>query len=463
MSNWIPKRENLERPLHMSIAASMKEAITDGRLAVSERLPPHRVLADDLGVSVHTVSKAYDELMRQGLIGSHVGRGTFVLDTAQSTGQPFLMERGEQGLIDLSIARPLYDQIHVDQMQAALLALPKEMNPDVYLACRPNVGLESHRRAGVRWLAECGLEVEAKSVVMTNGVCHGMSTALAAVARPGDIVVTDKIAHHLIISLCSYLGLRLQGLDMDEEGVLPEAFEAACKTQDIRVFFTVPTLANPAASLMSEARREALARIAQKYDVLIIEDDVLGPMPEERLRPMSTFAPERSIYLTSFTKCVVPGLRAGYLVAPDFLLPAITGRLIVFSWMATPLICELASRWVDDGTAKTLVMWQREKIAERYAIAQEELAGLDWSGQPASLHFWLRLPDEWDARALVDHAKALGVAVASPDSFRTAQSGNLNAVRIAVGSVSNPDRYRHGLQLIRDLLKRSPEPLPQFV
>ncbi|MBV1885865.1 MAG: PLP-dependent aminotransferase family protein, partial [Parvibaculaceae bacterium] len=417
MTNWIPKRETLERPLHISIASSMKEAISDGRLAVEERLPPHRTLADMLGVSVHTVSKAYDELIRQGLVGSHVGRGTFVLNTTQSAKQPFLMERTDQGLIDLSIARPLYDHFHVDKMQTALTELPNDLDPDAYLACRPNIGLESHRRSGAHWLTQCGLEVNENSVVMTNGVSHGMSIALASIARHGDVVVTDKIAHHLIISLCSYLGLRLQGLEMDEEGVLPKSFERACKHQDVKVFFTIPTLANPTASLMSEERREQLVAIARQYDVLIIEDDVLGPMPEKRPRPISAFAPERSIYLTSFTKCVIPGLRTGYLVAPDFLLPAITGRLIAFSWMATPLVSELASRWIEDGTANELVLWQREKIADRHAIAQEELAGLNWSGDPAALHLWLSLPDEWNARSMVEHAKALGVAIAPPEPF----------------------------------------------
>ncbi|MCG8493873.1 MAG: winged helix-turn-helix domain-containing protein, partial [Sneathiellales bacterium] len=77
MTNWIPKRETLDRPLHIGIANSLKEAISDGHLTAGERLPPHRTLADLLGVSVHTVSKAYDELTRMALVGSHVGRGTF--------------------------------------------------------------------------------------------------------------------------------------------------------------------------------------------------------------------------------------------------------------------------------------------------------------------------------------------------------------------------------------------------
>ena len=463
MTNWIPRRETLDRPLHIGIANLLRDAISVGSLSVGERLPPHRTLADILGVSVHTVSKAYDELTRAGLIGGQVGRGTFVLNPAHSSRQPFLMERTDQGLIDLSIARPLYDNLHVSRMHSTLEGLASDIDPDVYLACRPNIGLEEHRRAGVKWLSQCGLETSESNIVMTNGVCHGMATALSSIARHGDVVVTDVVAHHLIISLCSYLGLRLQGLQMDDEGVLPDAFEEACKQQDVKVFFTVPSLASPSVSLMSAQRREELVRIARHYDILIIEDDVLGPLPENRPPPIYSFAPERTIYLTSFTKCVMPGLRTGYLVAPEALLPGITGRLIVYSWMATPLVSEIASRWIDDGTAQELMLWQRKKMAERHAIAMEELADFKWIGHPSALHFWLSLPEQWTAQAMVEHAKALGVAVAPPQPFMTAQCAPLNAVRIAVGGVTNTDRFRQGLILIKGLLKRSPEPLPQLL
>ena len=458
MTIWMPSRTSLTRPLHTSLAASMKEAIADGRLAVGTRLPPHRELAGTLGLSVHTVSKAYDELRRQGLVNGRVGRGTFVTQATQPQKQPFLMERDPTGTIDLSISRPAYDAIHVEEMERALASLGRGLDHDTYLACRPNIGLAAHRRTGLKWLRRCGLVTSEETVAMTNGVCHGMTTALASITRPGDVVATEAVAHHLIISLCAYLGLRTVGLQSDQEGILPDAFEAACRDQQVKTLFTVPTLASPTVSVMSEERRRAITDIARRHDVLIVEDDAWGPVMEDRPPPLAALAPERVVYLTSFTKCTLPGLRTGYLVAPDTLLPAITGRIIVFNWMATPLISELASRWVEDGTAARLVAWQRATIAERYRIVVEEMAGLNWIGHPAALHFWLRMPGAWSAGDLVQHARALGVAVAPPDPFLTAECLDRNAVRIAVGAPHDPGRFRKGLQIIRELLKRPPEP-----
>ncbi len=462
MTIWIPDREHLKPPLHTSLAELMEAAIRDGRLRVGTRLPAHRSLAKQLTLSVQTVSKAYDELRRMGLVDGQVGRGTYVLDPAKPSQQPFLMERSGQDVLDLSISRPLYGTVHVTRMQEALAGMAASLDPDVYLACRPNIGLPQHREIGVEWLKTCGLNAPEETIVITNGVCHGLSTALASIARPGDTVVCERITHHLISSICAYLGLQLRGLEMDEEGILPEAFEDACRRQKVTAYFAVPSLANPTVSVMSAGRRRDLAAIAQKHGVTILEDDAWGPVMEDRPPPIASFLPDQTIYMTSFTKCIMPGLRAGYMVAPQHLLPAITGRIIAFSWMASPMMAELASRWVMDGTAQDLVTWQRRELAVRYAVVRETMQGFDWSGHPASLHFWLRLPENWKPASFIEHARARGVAVASPHPFAAADDDIPNAVRIAVCGHDDAEQLRRALSSIRDLLKGPKEPLTQI-
>lgn len=427
------------------------------------RLPAHRTLAKELGISVQTVSKAYDALHRAGLVDGQVGRGTYVRDQSKPSRQPFLMERSAEDIIDLSISRPLYGADHVARMQETLAALSGSLSADTYLSCRPNLGLSRHRAAGVDWLRVCGLEAREEAVVMTNGVCHGLSTALASIARPGATVVSERVTHHLVNSICSYLGIQLRGLDMDEEGVLPDALEEACQRQKISAYIAVPTLANPTVGVMSEKRRQEIAAVARRHDLIILEDDAWGPVMEDRPLPIASIAPDRTIYLTTFTKCVMPGLRAGYMVAPSRLLPAITGRIIAFSWMATPLMGELATRWVMDGTAAELVAWQRRGLAERFAVVSETMQGLDWRGHPASLHFWLNLPENWDPASLLDHARARGVAIASSQAFTTMEAGLPNSVRIAVCGHDDAGHLRNALQTIRDLLLNPREPLPQVL
>ncbi len=437
-------------------------AIEDGSLAPGRKLPTHRKLADDLGLSVNTVSKAYDILRRQNLIDGQIGRGSYVVDTGKSDDQPFKLESEPKNLFDMSISRPLFNRMHVDAMQSTLKEMQVDLDPALYLSTRPNVGHETHRKTGVNWLSHCGLEVGAESILMTNGVTHGMSAAMSAILRPGDVILSDMITHHLVVSSAAYFGYRHVGVETDEYGILPDALERTCEEHSPKALYLLPSLTNPNVHMMPEDRRRQIAGIARKNGLHIIENDAFGPVAADRHPPVSVFAPELSVYLTTFTKCTVSGLRAGYAVAPDHLLPAMTARLIVFGWMATPLICELASRWVEDGTALKMAEWQRDEIAKRYRIATQELAGFQWKGHPSGLHIWLQLPPEWDSGGFVAHARELNIAVSPESPFLSPKAVPTNAVRISLGSIRETDRFRQALRLLAQLLSRPREPLPQF-
>lgn len=463
MTNWMPSRNSLSSPLHINLANMIANAIEDGRLSPGRKLPTHRKLADDLQLSVNTVSKAYDILRRQNLIDGQIGRGSYVTNTDKPGDQPFKLEAEPKNLFDMSISRPLFNHLHVDAMQSTLQTLPADLDPALYLSTRPNVGHEAHRKTGVRWLSLCGVETDAASVLMTNGVTHGMSAAMSAILRPGDVILSDIITHHLLVSSAAYFGYRHVGLETDEYGILPDALEKACVEKSPKALYLLPSLANPNVHMMPEERRRQIAGIARKHRLHIIENDAFGPVAPDRPPPVSMFAPDLSVYLTTFTKCTVSGLRAGYAVAPDHLLPAMTARLIVFGWMATPLICELASRWVEDGTAQALAEWQGVEIGKRYQIATQELAGFKWKGHPASLHLWLQLPPDWDSSSFVAHARELNVAVSPESPFLSPKASPANAVRLSLGGIRETERFRQALRLLAGLLLRPREPLPQFV
>jgi len=446
--------------LHVSLANVIAGAIEAGRLPDGERLPTHRRAAADLGVSVHTVGKAYDDLRRRGLVSGEVGRGTYVRGKMRLLRTPWVMKRSDEDFADLSLSRPISGEIHARRMDTALQTLTEGLDPNTFLACRPIVGLDAHREAATAWLARCGLVASARNVLITNGVSHGIAVALSTAARAGDLVATEAIGHHGIVTLTNVLGFRLLGLPIDAEGIVPEAFEAACREQIVRVLFTVPTLANPTVTVMPVARRTAIANIARRHGVTIIEDDAWGPVMSERPPPLAGFAPEISYYLTGFSKCLMPGIRAGYLVVPEGMVPWTTNRMICLSWMATPLIAEIASRWIADGTADELIAWQREALEARYRIVQRVMAEHRLSGHPHGLHFWLRLPAKWRAEDLVEHARLNKVAVAPAGPFLADARQPPNAVRVAIGAPHTLAQVERGLSTLAGLLARDPEPLP---
>lgn len=457
MTLWQPDPSLLRRPAYLSLAEQFARAIQDGRLAAGVRLPTHRRLAEDLGLSVQTVSRAYDELIRRGLISGEIGRGTFVHTQRPEPPQPYLPERlGE--VIDLSILKPVCESLHHQRLRQALGWLGDSLSESAALSFRPNVVFPRHRAVAVDWLRHCGLAASPQNVSLTNGATAGMTVALMSVAPPGSTIVAEAIGHHTLVPLASYLGLHLIGLDIDGEGLVPDALEAACRQGSVRALFLQPSVINPMATLMGEARRAAIADVARRHDIAIIENDILGPLVEDRPPPVAAIAPERTLYVTSFTKITVPGLRIGYLVAPDRYVAAVANRQLVTNWMATPMVAEIATRWVSDGTAAELVAWQRAALRRRNAIAAEILGDTPYHAHRDGLHVWLPLPETRSEEGFVAQARLQGVAIAPGISFRISDDPWRPAVRISLGSTDEAD-LRAGLGVVTKLLLADPEHL----
>lgn len=458
MSNWQPTLERIHGPLYLSIADQIVRAIEHGELTPGARLPTHRELAGRLGVSIHTVSQAYAEVERRGLVIGEIGRGTFVRAAATELEPRYMMDRRSDSLIDLSINRPVYDRIHAERIRAAFAQMADAADLSAMLACRPIAGLDAHRAAGAAWLRRRGIEVGPERILLSNGTAHGMLVALATLTRPGDLVLCESLVDHGLLGLAEVLHFRLQGLAIDGEGIVPEALEAACAAHEVRALAVTPCFNNPTVAMMGEARRRRIAAIAARFAIPIVENDVYGLLAPDAPAALWTHAPDQTCYVTSLTKTVVSGLRTGYLVAPAAMVPRLVRRVRASSWMATPLVAEMASRWIGDGTADELVNWQRHELAARHRIVSEVLGSFDHVGDPHALHVWLRLPEPWRADAFVSEARLKNVAVTPAAPFAVGRKAPPEAVRISVGAARTREQLREGLLIIADLLDRAPEP-----
>lgn len=457
MTIWPPDPALLKRPVYRSLAQAIIEAIARGALKPGDQLPTHRDLAGTLGISVQTVTRAYDELIRADVVTGQVGRGTFVKDATGDTGSPpwHRIDSGEQ-VIDCSMLTPVVGALHEQAFSRTLTRLASALPPEVVFSFRPRQTVRGHVEHAVEWLKLCGVEVDPDLVITTNGATPAMTIALMTAAAPGEVVVTDELSHHTLRALTRYLGLGLRGLPCDARGVRPEAFEHACKMQKVRVYYAMPAANNPLARMMDAERRAELVAIARAHDVRIIENDAWGPLEPDRPPPLAALAPERTLYFTSLTKCLMPGLRLGWLVVPEDMVTAAFGRHLVTNWMATALMAEVASAWIIDGTARHLLEWQREMLARRNTIAAHYLADLPHHAAPHGLHVWLPLGGGWDEAAFVNSARLRGVAVAAGSAFETGGAHG-PGVRICLGGPSESG-LAEGLTIIARLARNPPEP-----
>lgn len=459
MTNWLPDLTGAQGPLYLAIANAIGEAIESKDLPQGVKLPTHRQLALSLGVSVQTVSAAYREAERRGLVVGETGRGTFVRGNGQVLESQFIMPRRHENLIDLSINRPASGFVHAEAVHAVFGALAESMDLSSMTACRPVPGLDQHRVAAVEWLGRRGIPAALDQLVICNGAAHGILLALATVADPGDVVVTDELTDHGVILLANMLHLRLKPLPVDAQGILPEGFASACAAGDVKALFTIPSLHNPTGAIMPTERRRALAAIARRHEVAIIEDDPYSMLMESPPPALSVFAPELSYYVTTFTKSLMPGVRTGYLVGPPAQVPRIVSRLRATSWMATPLAAEIASQWLSDGTADRLIAWQREELAARQKILQRSLHGFDYLYQRHALHAWLTISSQWRVDAFVAALRQRNVAVTPAEVFMVGRGNEPHAVRVSLGATRSRAQFEQGLTIIAELLRRDPEPV----
>ncbi len=453
---WVPDLSHRRGPRYVAIADALAEAVEKGILPPGTRLPPQRELAYGIGVNLTTVTRAYALARERGLLEGEVGRGTYVRSTPARGPTPWPDERDDGGVIDLS---PNYPCRVIDDamMAGAFERLSRQSGVSRWMRYQAHSAHPSHQRAGAEWLGRLGVVTRPDDVLITSGALHGSFIALMAVARPGDLVLAEDLTSPAIKGAAAVLGVRLKGVSMDHEGIIPEALEAVLERDNVRGLILVPNLHNPTTAVLPSARRSAIAKLCERFDLTVIEDDVFGPLLPERPPPLAALCPDRTFYATSLSKAVAPGLRIGYLVAPAARRPAVMSALRITTWMASPMMAELARHWIEDGTADALVERQRRETGSRQRLISEILPDADLWAHPAGLNAWLRLPRPWRAGEFCFELLKRGVSVTPSESFAVDPGQAPQAVRLCLGAVETP-ALRRGLEIVAGLLQAATPP-----
>lgn len=460
MTIWRPRLSSGASPLYLAIARALEADIAAGRLAPGARLPTHRELADRLGVTVGTVSRAYAESERAGLVRGEVGRGTFVRGRDEREASLHTGHADGAGLVDLSVNLPVAAPL--PDLPAALRALARSVDAQALLHYGAPQGVLPDREAGAEVLALHGLaETSPDDVVVCAGSQHGMALALSALARPGDSVAAEELTYPGFLAFARSRGLRVRAVAMDREGIVPEAFEAVCRSQRPKALYLTPTLQNPTTGTLSLRRRERIAEIAARHAVYVVEDDVHRLLAPRAPAPLASLLPERTVYVASLSKVLAPGLRVGYLRVPAALRERIVDEVWSSLWSVARIPCALARGWVRDRTLERVAEGRRAAAAERQRLARARLRGLPMRGAPSAYHVWLPLEStglssaEFAARAL-----ARGVVVTAAEAFAVGTAAPPAAVRLSISAEPDLRRLAGALDVLRAIATGRSEARP---
>lgn len=440
---WRPEALPEDRPKYAAIADAIATSIHGGSLGPGDRLPTHRELARRLGVTIGTVTRGYAEASRRGLVDATIGRGTFVAAgrAPETCCRPLDVV---PGAIDLGLNCPA-PMAGSPELQAAFANLGSEAVLAETLRYGEITGRESHRTIIAAWLSQHALPTRPDQLAVTTGCQHAILLAIAATCRPGTVLLTEELTYMGAMAAARMLGVRLETVRIDANGVVPEDFERACAHLRPAAFYCVPTLQNPTSTVMPTARRREIARIADNHGVPILEDDVQGYLVEDRPAPLVTFSAQPSYYMSSLSKSVAGGLRTGYLRTTD---PA-DDRIVSGMWATTlnaptPL-AEVATRLMQGGGLQRIEAERRAAARRRNRIARERLADFVAPGSsPASQFLWLELPD-WNVDAVIARTTQAGVRVIPAIEFAVAGKTERRGIRVSLAHEGDDDRFEEGL------------------
>ena len=465
MTIWIPEIGDRPGPIYAAIVDALAEAVAAGELTQGAKLPTHRDMAHGLGVTVGTVSRAYKEAERRGLLVGEIGRGTFVKERTGAVG-PLTAISEQHAANDFFSLPPAQPDAPINfrmncpvapnngrELRDALTDLAALPNLAEMMEYLPEAGTPRHRKLAAQWAGWSGLEGDESNTVITNGAHHAMTVVFSTMLCPGDTVLCDELTYPGLRFLANLLHLKLKPLAGDGDGILPDALEAACRSGTAQALYLMTTVHNPCNTIMSEDRRRRLAAIAEKHRVWVVEDDVYGFLAADRPPALTAFAPTVGFYINSASKMLSAGLRVGMVFGPSALSPRLSNGVRVTSWMTPPLNAEIVLRWIEDGTALHFRDWHRHEAANRLAIIENRLQGFEYDSVATGYHIWLKLPDYWCNSDFTAAAQNRGVWITGADRFAQTRGMVPNAVRICYGAETDPARIKQGVDILAAILK----------
>ena len=461
MTHWLPNLTAGVGPLYLRIADQAEADIRSGKLPSGAKLPPQRDLAYDLKVTIGTITRAYAVLRERGLVAGEIGRGTYVhtLNAANENRLPDPVTSAYGGTRALS---PPAGKLRFDTTAAAdvgqasiigkLMMEIAESYPGE-IASYTRVLSPDWQEAGRRWLSNGDWSPKRESIVPHLGVHAAVTAIIAAISGPGDRIVSEHLSYSQVARSATLMGRQISLVQSDRDGIVPEDFERVCAREHPKAAFIIPSGQNPTLAILPEDRRRAIADIARKHNVWLIEDYIYGAMIRDGIPLLAEIAPDRTFLANGLSKSVAAGVRGAWVACPEHF----SQRLRVTQKMVTGglpfVLAELAARLVLSGAADDIRNKVTAEIGAREQIVRNVFSGYEFRSHPCMPFFWLKLPEPWLSGTFKQAALNENVLIDDEDEFKAGR-GNQIYHHVRVGFSEGRDRapIEEGLRVLRRLL-----------
>ena len=429
---WLPDLSSTKESKYIVLVQSMRGAIRSGVLKPGYKMPPVRDMAWKLGITPGTVARAYKIAAEEGLVDSAVGRGTFVTGNyvADPTPEPLIAMVSPDAHNFRGVRVPDVGQDAV--IRKAMGALSGQTT-NKYIDYPTSQTDVAARRGVVEWIGPDRIgRFDEDDVVLGLGAQNSVIMALQAILHgPNPVILTEELAYPGVRHAARLLRAQLIGVEMDGDGIRPDRLEEALRKHGGQVLLTSAESHSPTTIRTTLARKQEIARVAQTYQLQIIEDDChCITRPEEP--GYRGICPERAWFISSLTKTVSAALRFGYAVAPQG--QAATARQVAqssFYGLPQPML-DLCAELMQSGEAEALRRKVQDITLVRVRDAVNVLGKWDITWRPDVPFIWLKLPAGWRGSSYARACEALGIQVKAADEFALPDGAAPNAMRISL-------------------------------
>ncbi len=299
-------------PKYVQIYRHVKGLIDDETLRASQRLPALRDLSELLGVNISTAVKAYELLEKERYIFKKEGSGSYVYPH-------FLSEDDLDHAIRFDLANPKASMFPVSRFkQAVSLAIEKE--GDSLFDYQEGLGYEPLRARICQYLANSGIFTDIEKIQIISGAQQGINIIASSLLNYKDVVFIEEPSYPGAIEVFKEHGIKVISIPLLEDGIDIGILKMKLKKNIPSILYTMPNFHNPTGISYSKKKKKEMLELAEKYNFMIIEDDYMSDFAfnsEDHLPLRSYDHSDRVIYIKSFSKILMPGLRIGFMEMPE--------------------------------------------------------------------------------------------------------------------------------------------------
>jgi DNA-binding transcriptional MocR family regulator len=447
---WKPNLTNKKGPLYKALSDLLEEDIKNGVLKPGDKLPPQRELADYLDINLSTISRTFKLCEQKGLISGTIGKGTYISSDV-NVNSTLLNPAKTKNLIEMGATHPIYEQNkHVVKFIENMLRKP---NSHKFLEYSSPCGTLMQKSSGVKWLKKVKLNITEENILLASGGQNALCAILSSLFQPGDRIGTDPLIYSGLKTLAKMLGIQLVPIMQEMNEMSPLALRNYCKNNELKGIYLIPDHQNPTTHTMSLKTREEIAKIAKEYNIIIIEDGINSILSEIHSTPIASLAPKQTIYISSTSKALCPGLRISFIATPSIYKKALESALYNINVMVSPFNAEIVHQLINSSIADKIIKERKEKSIKMSNLADSLLKDYTLVGDKYCNFRWLLLPERWTGKIFETCAKNAGVQVYSAERFAVGNTPVPAAVRLSIAAPKNLDELEKGINILKSILK----------